>query len=356
MGEFELVLEPRDFEPARQQWARARGSVELDWTLAPAGGTTHPEGTAPYQEPELRRSHRRREADGSLRERVEAPSREAWLTVRRGDCPPSVMRLQKLPGYAERSRDELREVRIPVPTCAASRAGMVRIPAGPYWRPADKDPVRPEQLVEVGDFAVDLTEVTNGQFRLFENEVLPRGKEERVPPPDLPIFSRSLQPGSPVTGVDAFAAESFCLYMGKVLPTYDEWHKAFRGGLTLDAEGRIPNPDPRRGTVWLEAPEGPPANLLDVGDPYEGVAPVGSFPGDRSPYGLLDLAGNVAEWTGSTEAQGKFRNLRIASGGRWDSPVKGGHHEASWSNHLPPRRFEFAIGMRCVERPGVRGP
>lgn len=351
IGEFELVLEPHDFDPVKQQWARAGRDVDLEWTLAPSEGTARPEEAIPYGMPELQRSQRRREPDGNLYERVEAPSRQAWLVVRRGDCPPSALRLRKLPGYSERGRSPLQQLRIPVPTCAASRAGVASVPAGPYWRPEDRDPQRPEELVDVGAFSIDVTEVTNGQFGLFQEGVLPLGPEDRVLPPELPIFARSLQPLAPVTGVDAFAAEAFCRYMGKLLPTYDEWHKAFRGGLALDEEGGSANPAPHRKTVWLDTPRGPPANLLDGGDPYEGVSPVGSFPEDRSPYGLLDMAGNVAEWTGTTVTSGKYRNLRTVAGGRWDSPVAGRHHEASWSNHLPVKRFEFAIGMRCVERP-----
>jgi formylglycine-generating enzyme required for sulfatase activity len=83
---------------------------------------------------------------------------------------------------------------------------------------------------------------------------------------------------------------------------------------------------------------------------------VGSFPLDRSPYGVLDLAGNVAEWTSSTASSGNFRGLRRILGGRWDSPIKLAHERLGWINHLHARHFDLTIGLRCVERVPVIGP
>ncbi len=350
IGEFELVLEPHDFDPVRQQWTKSPRAQPLDWTLSPVGETSLPEASTPYEAPELQRSDRRQEADGSWRERVEAPSRPAWLVVRRGDCPPSVVRLRKLPGHLERGRRPLEEVRLPVPTCAASRMGMAPVPAGPYWRPEEAP--EPEQLIDVPGFSLDVTEATNGQFRLFEEQVLPRTADERVrPPPGLDVYARALDPTQPVTGVDASAAEAFCRYLGKSLPTLDAWRKAFRGGLTLDAEGRRVNPWPHRMTVWGDGRKNPPANLAGE-DPHVVSAPVGMFPEDRGPYGHLDLAGNVAEWTSTTDTQGPYRNLRSTAGGSWEAPVALGYHQVDWVNHLTPRQFNFALGFRCAESPG----
>ncbi|AKQ70095.1 serine/threonine protein kinase [Myxococcus hansupus] len=349
IGQFELVLEPYDFDSERQQWLKASKSVDLEWELLPAQGTDDPSEASPYPALELRRSQRRREPGGILREHVEAPSRSAWLVVRRGDCPPSVIRLERLPGHQERDRTQPQVIRIPVPTCEASREGSVMIPPGPYWRPGDDEEGTVEQLVEVKRFTIDRTEVTNGQFHLFQEEVLVRTAHERELPPELPTFVGTLEPQRPVTGVDALTSEAFCRFMGKKLPTIDEWRKAFRGGLTLDESGTVINPDPRRKTVWLESKRSPPANI-DGDDPYPGVAPVGAFPEDVSPYGVLDMAGNVSEWIEAEATSGRFRTLRMLAGGRWDSPAELRHHEVAWANHMPQRRFDFAIGMRCVAR------
>ncbi|MCE9666319.1 bifunctional serine/threonine-protein kinase/formylglycine-generating enzyme family protein [Myxococcus stipitatus] len=349
IGRFDLVLESYDFDPVSQRWAKAALSDVVDWRLVPAQGITAPDAATAYREPDLRRQPPESTSHGVRKERVEAPSRSAWLFVDRAGCAPSVIHLERLPGYRERDQVPIPTLQLPIPTCAASRLGMIPIPAGPYWRPGDDEAREPERLVEVAGFSLDQTEVTNGQFRLFEERVLPRTPYVRELPPQHPIFSRSLEMASPVTGLDAASAEAFCRYMGKSLPTADEWRKGFRGGLVLDARGRQTNPAPKRNTVWLVSRKFPPTNLMGH-DPYPGVAPVGSFPEDQSPYGIMDLAGNVAEWTETTESQGNFQNLRRVMGGRWDVPPEEGHHRAAWSNHLPPRRFEFGIGMRCVER------
>ncbi|WP_268903996.1 bifunctional serine/threonine-protein kinase/formylglycine-generating enzyme family protein [Corallococcus silvisoli] len=355
IGVFDLVLEPMDFDASTQRWTKATLLMPLDWELTPAQADPRAETAQPYLPPDLRRSHLQREAGGSLHEHVEAPSRAAWLIVKRGDCPPSRVRLEHLPGYKERGRVPPRELRLPVPTCAASRMAMLVVPAGPYWRPADEDLGESEQRVGVPRFSMDRTEVTNGQFSLFEERIMPWTTNAHEPPPRHPAFARSLELASPVTGIDAFTAEAFCEYLGKSLPTADEWRKAFRGGLTLDETGRWPNPAPRRNTVWAVEKRNPPTNLLGR-DPYPGIAPVDSFPEDSGPYGHRDLAGNVAEWTSTTSVQGDFRNLRLVLGGRWDAPVTEGHHQIAWSNHLPPRRFDFAIGLRCVERTEAASP
>ncbi|WP_426746072.1 bifunctional serine/threonine-protein kinase/formylglycine-generating enzyme family protein [Myxococcus faecalis] len=349
MGEFELVLEPHDFDPVKQQWTRA-ADMDLDWTLRPADETSSPEEARPYSPQELLRSRLRRMPDGSLRERVEAPSRMSWLIVERPGCAPSIVRLRQLPDFDDRQRGPPRELRFPIPTCAASKVDSIPIPAGPYWKPESEDSPEPEHLVEVADFSLDRTEVTNGQFRLFESQILPQTFERREHPPKLPIFSRMLEPAMPVTGVDAADAQAFCRYMGKQLPTEDEWRKAFRGGLTLGPGATEVNPAPRRRTVWMVERREPQANLSGD-DGHSAAAPVGSFPEDRSPYGLLDMAGNVGEWTRSISTRGENEGLRISTGGRWDSPLEERHDDVAWSTHLPSRRFDFALGLRCAEHP-----
>ena len=179
---------------------------------------------------------------------------------------------------------------------------------------------------------------------------------DRDHPPEHSFYAHALEPLAPATGVDASTAEAFCRFMGKSLPTLDEWRKAFRGGVSLDAEGMLPNPAPKRQTVWAETRPKPPANFSDTEDPYESIAPVGSFPEDRSPYGVLDMAGNVTEWTATIDSNPIYRNLRVLAGGRWDAPASLRHYEITWVNHLKPNRTDFATGLRCVERTGAEQP
>jgi len=345
-GDFDLVLELFDYDVGALAWKRVPVTSPLRWSLAPAeaGG----EGPA-YDATQLTRHPGQVDGEGAWRERVQAPSKSAWLTVWRGACPPSRLRLLRLPGYAQRARREA--LRLPVPTCAASRAGQVLVPAGGYWRPE----VKPEQetRVHVEAFAMDRTEVTNAQFQLFEERVLPQVGGQRDVPPKDPKYAHAAEASRPVSAIDAEVAEAFCHFLGKQLPTYEEWSKAARGGEFLDAGGRVPNPMPRRQTVWGEDTRVPPANLNGE-DVFPTLAPVGSFPEDLGPYGMVDLAGNVAEWTATDATEGRFPGYRMVAGGRWDAPPEALHHRLVWANHQSPRRFEFGIGVRCVER--VRGP
>jgi formylglycine-generating enzyme required for sulfatase activity len=343
VGAFELVLEVYDFDPRTQAWTRVPAQGALAWSLSPVEGLGAGE---PYDGGLIQRDPGRVDEQGAWREHVQAPSREAWLIVKRGGCPPSRVRLQRLPGYEQ--REQHREVRIPVPTCAASRVGMIEVPAGPYYRPTE---VTGESLrVDVASFSIDKTEATNGQFKLFQEKILPLSGDERMEAPPHKLYALAHAPESPATGFDAFTAEAFCHFLGKVLPTMDEWMKAARGGEFLSSDRTVLNPNPTRRSVWGDERPRPPANL-ENNDPFPTVAPVGSFPEDRSPYGILDMGGNVAEWTATPATESSFQGLRIVLGGRWDGPVATGQHLLDWTNNLPPRRFEFGIGVRCVERP-----
>src|SRR5262249_14368436 len=133
--------------------------------------------------------------------------------------------------------------------------------------------------------------------------------------PNTPLLHGSNNPDFAVSGLTWSEARAYCRFMGKELPTTAQWQKGVRGGLRLP-DGAA-NTSPRRNLPWGGPGSRRMAKLGDVEPP--GNVPVGSFSGDVSPYGVLDLAGSVQEWTSSViDLAGKpARGFRTTRGGNF---------------------------------------
>ena len=130
----------------------------------------------------------------------------------------------------------------------------------------------------------------------------------------------------PVTYVSWYDAVNFLLWCGLKLPTEAEWEKALRGGLYLDGDAakKKPNPMPERRYPWGNESPGAGGvfrcNFDAEDDGFAYSAPVGSFARFGSPYGVCDLAGNVAEWTldwYTTSYHAGLDGFRMVRGGSW---------------------------------------
>jgi formylglycine-generating enzyme required for sulfatase activity len=155
---------------------------------------------------------------------------------------------------------------------------MVRVPAGKFLYGDDK------REVELPEFWIDRAPVTNAEYARFVAETghePPVHWEGETPPKEIADH--------PVVNVSWDDATAYAEWAGGRLPSEQEWEKAARG-----TDGRK--------YPWGKWAEGR-CNSQEAG--VGGTTPVGqySLPGD-SPYGCVDMAGNVWEWTASEHEQG----------------------------------------------------
>jgi formylglycine-generating enzyme required for sulfatase activity len=178
---------------------------------------------------------------------------------------------------------------LPTAVVTVNGVEMVYIQEGPFLIGVDPavdlyaNPGSDTPLTEVslGNYWISKTEITNNQYRACVNV----GICEYEPLRDL----RQGRENYPVTNITNDQAERFCTWLGGRLPNENEWEKAARG-----ADGRIYP----WGDSWPTT-ENKLANIplyLDSNGRGRDLFPVGSFPNGKSPYGLMDMAGNAWEW------------------------------------------------------------
>lgn len=203
----------------------------------------------------------------------------------------------------------------------ADLTGMIKIPAGKskigtYKRNDFRffyEDYIPESEVNIDEFYIDETPVTNAQYQKFLEDVWKNGSIYGHPDqPDnkdhTPTFYRDKrfnEPDCPVVGVDWYDAYAYAKWAGKELPTELQWEKAARGFDNLEfpwgnewkdnAAYYVENCFGKK-IVELEDWEECLRQFSDV-FPKEPIKNVKSFPNGRSPFGVWDMSGNVWEWT-----------------------------------------------------------
>jgi serine/threonine protein kinase len=207
---------------------------------------------------------------------------------------------------------------------SADGAEMILIPAGEFLRGASPEDLadlvnlcpncpldtvedaQPQATIYLDAFWIDKTEVTNAQFSRFVDETGYRTSAERTDDYSYVQDLNWLHPqggNSSITNQDDRAvtqaswedAFAYCEWAGKRLPTEAEWEKAARG-------------DGGRLFPWGDSP--PDSGNLNFDFSRGTIVSVGRYPDGASPYGVLDMSGNVWEWVADYYTEDYY----------WDAP------------------------------------
>jgi formylglycine-generating enzyme required for sulfatase activity len=243
---------------------------------------------------------------------------------------------------------------------------MICVPAGEFLmgstgadRKAGEDE-KPQHTVYLDAFWIDRTEVTNAQYVRFLNalgghagtcggrdcaETQVEDKYSHLLRQDGRYVVESGFGDHPATQVSWYGAQTYCEWAGARLPAEAEWEKAARG-----SDGRS--------YPWGN--ESPDCDKEQYGDCGGATVPVGSRPAGASPYGVLDMAGNVWEWVAdwyeaSYYSRSPARNPqgvnsgvdKVFRGGSWGYPPAFTRTAERASNS--PTYAGFNVGFRCAD-------
>ena len=220
---------------------------------------------------------------------------------------------------------------------------MALIPKGSFLRGynAGGYDEKPEGPVTLDAYWIDRYEVTYGNYLAFVTATGHRKPISRY----VKHFEKLSGPTQPAVYVSWEDAQEYCRYRGARLPTEAEWEKAARGTSAFlwpwgnqDKQG------------W--------ANTGNQ-DPVELTAPVGSFPRDRSPFGMYDMDGNAMEWVSDWYQEDSYKESQPNPKGPADGLYKV-IRGASWATtghetrltirlKMIPDFRDTTIGFRCAK-------
>jgi formylglycine-generating enzyme required for sulfatase activity len=209
----------------------------------------------------------------------------------------------------------------------------------------DEEPVH---SVTLDAYWIDRTEVTNAMYAVCVSAGAcqpPQDTPSKIPPMRYgkPEFA-----DYPVSNVASQDVETYCAWAGARLPTEAEWEKAARG---TDS----------RTYPWGNS--SPSCSLLNSSPGYTAcvgdTSRVGSYPAGASPYGALDMAGNVYEWVADWYGEYYYSQspasnptgpdsgeMRIVRGGAWNLNDPGVRSTDRQTIH--PWGISVTVGFRCA--------
>ncbi len=252
------------------------------------------------------------------------------------------------------------ETPAPGGTVLITGAAMVYIDGGDFQM---GDPaVWGDYIVTLDAYYIDRTEVTNDMYAVCVQDggcVIP------VSPltyDGTAYYGQEPYADYPVINVTWSQADTYCRWRGARLPTEAEWERAARWDAEAETGYTYPWGDEWDPTLLNTCDRNCPLAGADpdLDDRYGLAAPVGSFPGGASPAGLLDMAGNVAEWmadwaqinyyavsAGVNPRGPENGTLKAVRGGAWGVS---GPNAFSMTNRssFAPDIYGPGLGLRCA--------
>jgi len=266
------------------------------------------------------------------------------------------------------------------PAKAKCPEGMAEIPGGKFFMGSDtgEDNEKPAHNVTLSPYCMDKTEVTVEAYKKCSDAGECKRAWAVVDWPDITARDKKLftplcnindpegKAKHPANCVDWQMAVSFCEAQKKRLPTSAEWEFAARG-----PDGRVypwgdEAPDESRLNAcggeclaWGKKAGEQVKAMYPGDDKFAHTAPVGSFPKGASRYGLLDVVGNVWEWTfdwdgsyssaAETDPKGPAKGEeRVVRGGAWNGAFPT-WVRPSFRYSFPPETKSHAVGFRCAK-------
>lgn len=203
----------------------------------------------------------------------------------------------------------------------------------------------PLHRVLLSSFWIDRTEVTNADYErcMLAGICQPPVRSSSYSRPEY--FGNPNYADYPVIYVTWEDADSFCQWAGGRLPSEAEWEFAARG------------PDER---IYPWGDQAPLAGRLNFDFSVGDTSPVDSYPSGASPYGVLDMPGNVAEWVADWYASNYYTQSpssdptgpaatdeRVVRGGSWLDSASMVRADSRLA--YPPDSAFVNLGFRCAE-------
>ena len=231
---------------------------------------------------------------------------------------------------------------------------QIYVPEGEFLRgSADNDSQakgdeKPQRTIYLDAFWIDQTEVTNAMYALCVQAAACQPPSNKGSQTRTTYYGTAQYDNYPVIYVSWDAAQNYCAWAGRRLPTEAQWEKAARG-----TDGRL--------YPWGNSDPSP--DLANFNRNAGDTSVIGSYSAGASPYGALDMSGNVMEWVADwydsqyyaksppKNPQASSRAQHVLRGGSWFD-IPSAMRIALRSSGSPGfSGYIGNVGFRCAQSP-----